>query len=133
MSTLPKVIFDTTGINALENGGLASERLMKGLECGFDVVVTAMSADEIISTKIPERRELLISRLGRLLYSAWCIWPPHEVLRLLVSAHADNSAAFDWTNVGVRARAYEVAIPLRDFDDELCVRQRREQFDVQKR
>jgi hypothetical protein len=35
--------------------------------------------------------------------------------------------------VDVRAQAYEVAIPLRDFHDELCVQQRKEQFKVQER
>ena len=133
MALLPSIIFDTTGINELEKGGPASEPLMKGLECGFEVILTAMSADEIISAKTPEKREPLLSRFGRLLYSAKCIWPPHEILRLLVSAHFSNPTQFDWTKVDVRARACEVAIPLRDFDNELCVQQRKEQFEVQER
>ena len=33
--------------------------------------------------------------------------------------------------MNVRARAYEDAIPRRDFDDPLCVQQRKEQFRVQ--
>jgi hypothetical protein len=130
---MPSIVFDTTGINELESGGTASEPLMKGLECGFEVVLTAMSAEEIISTPTPEKREALLSRFGRLLYSANCIWPPHEVIRLLVSAHFSNPTQFDWEKVNVRARAYEVAIPLRDFDNELCVQQRKEQFEVEDR
>ncbi len=133
MVRLPSVIFDTTGINELENGGPASDPLMKGLACGFEVILTAMNADEIISTKNPTRREALLSRFGRLLAAAQCIWPPHEIIRLLVSAHFRNPTDFDWTKVDVRARAYEIAIPARDFDDELCVQQRKEQFDVQDR
>jgi hypothetical protein len=133
MAPLPRIIFDTTGINKLEDGGAASEPLMKGLECGFEVILTAMSADEIISTKTPERKEALLTRFGRLLYPAKCIWPPHEIIRLLVSAHFSDPTQFDWTKVDVRARAYEVAIPLRDFDDELCIQQRAEQFQVQER
>jgi len=46
--SLPRIIFDTTGINALEDRGLTAEPLMKRLECGFEVSLTAMSADEII-------------------------------------------------------------------------------------
>jgi hypothetical protein len=133
MALLPSIIFDTTGINELEDGGAASEPLMKGLECGFEVILTAMSADEIIATKNAARREALLSRFGRLLASAQCIWPPHEIVRLLVSAHFKNPTEFDWTMVDVRARAYEVAIPMRDFDDELCVQQRKEQFELQDR
>jgi hypothetical protein len=128
---LPRIIFDTTGINALEDGGLTAEPLMKGLECGFEVSLTAMSADEIISTKTPERREALLARFGRLLYSAHCLCPPHEIIRLLVSVHSRNPAVFDWTRVNVRARAYEDAIPRRDFDDPLCVQQRKAQFDLE--
>ena len=133
MSLVPSIIFDTTGINELAKGGAASEPLMKGLECGFEVILTAMSADEIVSTRAPEKRELLLSRFGRLLYSAKCIWPPHEILRLLISAYFSNPTQFDWTKVDVRARAYEVAIPLRDFDNELCVQQRKEQFELETR
>jgi len=133
MSLLPSIIFDTSAINELEKGGSTSEPLMRGLECGFEVILTAMSADEIISAKTAEERESLLSRFGRLLYSAKCIWPPHEVIRLLISAHFGSQTQFDWTKVDVRARAYEVAIPVRDFDDELCIQQRNAQFEVQER
>jgi len=127
----PRIIFDTTGINKLENAGSASEPLMKALECGYEVILTAMSADEIISTKGPARRDALLSRFGRLLYRAQCLWPPHEIIRLLVAAHTGNPGGFGWTTVDVRARAYEDAVPRRDFDDPLCVQQRKEQFRVQ--
>ncbi len=131
MAARPRIIFDTTGINKLEDGGSASEPLMRALESGYEVILTAMSADEIISTKSPARRNALLSRLGRLLYRAQCLWPPHEIIRLLVSAHTANPSGFDWTTVDVRARAYEDAVPRRDFDDPLCVQQRKEQFKVQ--
>jgi hypothetical protein len=49
--------------------------------------VSPDAADEIFSTKSPARREALLSRFGRLLYSAQCLWPPHEIIRLLVEAH----------------------------------------------
>jgi len=37
MSVLPRIIFDTTAINALEDGGSDSEALMQALLCGCDV------------------------------------------------------------------------------------------------
>jgi hypothetical protein len=57
---------------------------MRALECGYEVLLTAMSADEIISTKSPARRDTVLSRFGRLLYKAQCLWPPQEIVRLLV-------------------------------------------------
>jgi len=131
MPVLPRIIFDTSGINKLEDGGSASEPLMRALECGYRVILTAMSADEIISNKSAVRRDALLSRLGRFLSRAQCLWPPQEIVRLLVSAHVASPGEFNWTRVEVRARAYEDAIPRRDFDDPLCVRQRKEQFRVQ--
>jgi len=131
MAVRPRIIFDTSGINKLEDGGFASEPLMRALECGYEVILTAMSADEIISNKSAVRRDALLSRFGRFLYKAQCLWPPHEIIRLLVSAHVASPGGFDWTMVNVRARVYEDAIPRRDFDDPLCVQQRKEQFRVQ--
>ncbi len=64
MAAGPRIIFDTSGINKLEDGGFTSEPLMRALECGYEVILTAMSADEIISTKSPVRRDALLSRLG---------------------------------------------------------------------
>ena len=114
MAPKPRIFFDTTGINALQDGGASSDALMKGLECGFEIILTAMSADEIISTKTPDRREALLSRFGRLLSLAQCLWPPHEIVRLQISAHHGDPSRFDWKKVNIRARDYERAIPVRD-------------------
>ncbi len=46
MALLPSIIFDTTVINALEDGGSASEPMMRALECGYEVFLTAMSERE---------------------------------------------------------------------------------------
>lgn len=91
----PRIIFDTSGINKLEDGGSASEPLMRALECGYEVVLTAMSADEIISNKSVVRRNALLSRLGRFLPRAQCLWPPHEIVRMLVSAYTAGPGRFD--------------------------------------
>jgi len=127
-----RIIFDTSGINSLEDGGSASELLMRGLESGFEVTVTGISVEEIIANKNAARRGALLSRVRRLLCSGKCVWPPHEIIRLLISTHFDSPAGFDWKKVDVRARDYEVAIARGDFDDSLCVEQRQHQFTVQK-
>jgi hypothetical protein len=69
MAARPRIIFDTTGINKLEDGGSASDPLMGALESGYEVILTAMSADEIISTKSPARRDALT--LGKVYDLLW--------------------------------------------------------------
>ena len=50
-----------------------------------------------------------VSRFGRLLYSAKCIWPPD-----IEDSRGDKSEG--QSSVYFNARAYEVAIPQRDFE-----------------
>jgi hypothetical protein len=102
---------------------------MLALKCGFQVRLPVMSADEVLSDPDSERRERRLSRCQRLLASGECIWPPHEILRLLAN-HFRNSSQFDWQRVDARARIFEQGIIRRDFSDELCAQQRREQFRI---
>jgi len=133
MSLLPATIgFDTRGINELEDRSPQSEPLMIALRLGFHVRLPAMSADEVLASPDPSRREALLARCQRLLASGECICPPHEILRLLISEHFRNHSKFNWTQVNVRARIYERAIIERDFTHELCVEQRAEQFRLEK-
>jgi hypothetical protein len=123
----PVVIFDTSALNELIKGGQNSEPHFAALNCGFDVWLTAMSVDEIIATPVPDTREALVAGLQRLLTSGRCVWPPHEILTLLTSAHAKDPARFNWRQVDIRAGVYEQAIIDRDFTDELCKTQLEEQ------
>lgn len=130
---LSAIIFDTSGINGLEDAGEASGLIMRGLFSGFDVILTASSAEEIMATGTPARREALLSRLDWLLTSAKCIWPAQEVIRLLISTHKNTPVGFDWRKVDVRARVYENAISRRAVDDALCAEQRHHQFRLEKK
>jgi hypothetical protein len=130
MSPLPTIGFDTSAINALENERLLSEPLMAGLEAGFCVLLLGLSAEEVISTQREARRKALLGRVRRLLRSGECLWPPHEILRLQVSAHFQNPLAFDWTRVNTRARSYEEGLLAQDFPPELCKEQLTEQSKV---
>jgi hypothetical protein len=135
MPRLPTIGFDTRGINQLEDGGEHAEQLMKALRGSFEVLLPAMTVDELLST--PEtknpRREKLLTRCERLLASGQCLWPPHWILQLLIQEHSKNPMLFDWTKIDMRARVYERAIVERDFTNQLCVQQRKEQFEVEKR
>jgi len=129
---LPSIIFDTSGINRLEDSGAASAPLMRGLTCGYDVILTATSLGELVATPTPQRREALLRRCDWLLHSAKCLCPPNEILRRLISAHLRDESRLQWFNVDVRARDYEAAIPRRIFDDAACVQQKRQHFQFEK-
>lgn len=119
----PRIAFDTSALNAIAKARAFSEHHIKALQCGFDVWLTAMSVDELVATTDADAREMLIACCQRLLASGRCVWPPHEIISLLVSAHARNSGSFDWRQIDIRARIYERAIIDRNFTDELCVQQ----------
>ncbi len=127
---LPRIIFDTSGINRLEDSGAASEPIMRGLACGFEVILTGASIGELIANK-PERREALLRRCDWLLQSAKCVWEPNEIIRLMISAHLRDQSRFDWRNVDVRAQVYETALARRDFGEAICVEQRPQHFQVE--
>lgn len=128
---LPVVIFDTSAIGFLFNDNPPSESQLKALTCRFDIWVTAMSVDETIATPEPKVREALVAGLQRLLTSGQCVLPPHEILRVLCSAHARSHSRFDWRQVDIEAPFYERAIIDRDFTDQLCETQLREQRNVE--
>jgi len=64
MSSKPKIIFDTTAINRLEDSGTDSEPLMRGLESGYLLCLTAKRRQIISITKNPQRREPERDTLG---------------------------------------------------------------------
>jgi hypothetical protein len=129
---LPSIIFDTTGINSLEDSGAASAPIMRRLACGFDVILTGTSLGELIATRMPERREALLRRCDWLMQSSRCMWEPNEIIRLLISAHLRDPSRFDWRKVDVRAWVYEAALPRRDFVEAICVEQRSQHFKLEK-
>jgi hypothetical protein len=101
---------------------------MAGLEAGFHVLLLGLSAEEVISTRKEARRQALLGRIRRLLWSGVSLWPPHEILRLQVEAHFRSPSAFDWTRVSARAKPYEEGLLSQDFPPELCAQQHAEQF-----
>jgi hypothetical protein len=135
MVFLPTIGFDTRGVNQLEDGGARAEQLMKALRCGFEVLLPAMTVEEILSTPTSkgQRRESLLARCEQLVGSGKCVWPPHWILRLLISEHAKNPSMFNWAKMDMRARIYEIAITRREFTEELCDLQRKKQFEGEER
>ena len=123
----PRIAFDTSALNALAKDGASSVPHIKALLSGYQVLLTAMSVDELISTEDAVVREELIASTQRLLGSGVCVWPPHEILTLHVAAHDANPGRYNWESIDIRAQLYERAIIDRDFTDALCVQQQQEQ------
>jgi hypothetical protein len=118
--SLPVIIFDTSALSFLIKDGPRSAPHVAALACGFDVWLTAMSVDEIISTNDPDEREMLVAGLQSLLASGRCICPPHEIVARHTLLHQKYPSAFNWRGVNIRARVYERAIIERDYTEELC-------------
>jgi hypothetical protein len=129
--SLPVLVFDTSALSTLIKESARSDSHFRALTCGFDIWLTAMSVDEIIATPVSATRDTLFTGLQRLLTSGRCVWPPHEILTLVTSAHAKGSTGFEWQKVDIRARVYERAIIDRDFTEELCKTQLREQRNLE--
>jgi hypothetical protein len=131
---LPRIIFDTSGINALEDGGADSAPLMRSLAWEFDTIPTFTNAEELISTQSPARRESLICRFERLLRPGKSIVPPTEIIQRMILTHAAAPTRFDWTKVDIKVPwGFEEIIAQRDgLDDEFCAEQRTGQLRVEK-
>ncbi len=127
-----KIMFDTSAINKLEDCGPTSEPLMRGLQCGYEILLAGTNADEAVATPDPRRRGALLSRLMRLMSSGTWVWPPHEVIRLLAADHWKDPLRFEWTRVDIRARDYEAGVPRHQFDDVLSFEQKKHQYRLEK-
>jgi len=108
---------------------------MRKLAWEFEVVLTYVNLQEIISTTSTERRRSLIDRFKRLLRPGRCLIPPGEIVRQMISAHVKAPGDFDWMNVDVgMPQGFEDLMSRRDYlDEEFCTDQRIEQREVEKR
>jgi len=116
--SLPRIVFDTSALTAFANGATLSAPYISGLNCGYEVVLTAMSVDELLSAPVASTREAQVALCQQLLVSGICVWPPHEILTRLAVTHVNDGRNFDWRRVPIRAQAYERGIIDRDFTDD---------------
>jgi hypothetical protein len=126
--SLPTIAFDTSAVNWMAKDAPRSESFIAALHSGFSVQLTGMVVGELISTQDAAKREIFLACCQRLLASGRCVWPPHEIIRRLISAHHSNPARFDWQHIDIGASAYARAIAERIFDDAHCL----EEWTVQK-
>lgn len=125
--SLPKIVLDTSALNRLRKD-LVSGPILKALAGCFDVIFTGASLAELIATPREKGREALLRQCDPVLASARCIWPPAEIIRLLVVAHLRDAVRFSWTTVDVGAEYYKPVILRRHFSDATCIEQRHQHF-----
>ena len=132
---LPKVILDTSAINALEDQGADSAPLMRRLAWEFDVLLGFTNLEELISTPSERERIALVARFERLRRPGKCIVPPNEIVCLMISSHARAPREFVWKNVDVfLSAALEQRLAQRDYlHDEFCERQKVQNRGIEKR
>ena len=118
--SLPTIAFDTSAINWMAKDAPHSDSFIAALRSSFSVLLTGVVIGELISTQDAVKRELFLACCQRLLASGRCVWPPSEIIRLLILAHHNNPIGFDWRRVDIGAPEYARAIVERDFDDALC-------------
>lgn len=132
---IPTVTFDTSAHNRLVKDGPLSEAILAGLKSGYHFRFAGLSLEEMASTPDTSQRLALFTYCGRLQDgSTDAIHPHYETLKLLILAHSQNPATFDWKTVNVRAVDFEREIGRRRFvwDDELSAEQRARQIQDQK-
>ena len=71
---LPKLIFDTSAINALA-ADPHGDALIKGVRLSYTATITETVFAEIVATPDEERRRELLGVLDRLLHPGYCIMP----------------------------------------------------------
>jgi hypothetical protein len=126
----PVVIFDTSAINELKPEG--ARLMIAAVASDFHFRLTGLNVGEIVATQKATERALLLDRCAELLASGECIWPPQEILRLLISAHFKNPSRFEWARVNVRAEKYERAVVRRAFPENVSAKQKQEQKTTQR-
>jgi hypothetical protein len=100
MPSKPRIIFDTSGLNALASDPNGT-CLIPSLSAGFHPRITETCANEIAATKSRDARLRLLDVCRRVASIGDCILPYNEILRRMTRAHAANPSTFDWRAVDV--------------------------------
>jgi len=100
------VTFDTGAHNSLADDPL-SEQLIAKIHSGMFFRFAGLSIEELYATKDQVRRKHLLASCRKLQQEPTdCLYPPSELLRLLIQGHAGNTTgSFDWTKVEVGSLA----------------------------
>jgi hypothetical protein len=132
---LPIVSFDTGAHNRLTDEGGSSESILAAIKSKFFFRLVGLSYEELVSTPDATRRLAFLEDCRKLQMGLWdCLNPHYEVLKLLIKAHADNPANFQWLAVDVRSGElnHEIRAGELTADDALSTQQWHEQKEALK-
>jgi hypothetical protein len=132
---LPIVCFDTGAHNRLADEGINSETILVAMKSKFFFRLAGLSYEELASTPDATKRLAFLEDCRKLKEGPWdCLNPHYEVLKLLIKAHADDPARFDWLAVDVRSGElnHEIRTGELTADDQLSGEQWKEQKEALK-
>jgi len=125
MDSRERLIFDTSGLNALANEPDLPV-IAKCLGISSCVRLTETNLAEIAATANTHKRSSLIETCQRLVGVGECIGPHHWIIEQQVRLHAARPDIFNWQRLDVRMRALEEEIARPRFlnDDTVAAESR---------
>src|SRR2546426_762133 len=114
MKRLPKLIFDTSGINALAKDP-DRKAIVEGLCIAYFVGITVTALSEILATPDEDDRKELLDVLKRLLACGQCVMPFNWIIEEHAKAYLANPAAYQWRDLIVRFREAENEIARQEY------------------
>ena len=127
--------FDTSAHDRLVKLGESANPLYNSIRNQFFFRLAGSAFEEMVSVLDAADRLAQLDGCRRLTQNRWwdCLYPPGEVLRLFIAAHAADPINFQWRNVDVRSGglAYELRTGELTADDALAVLQKSEQYAAQ--
>ncbi len=116
MQRLPVICPDTSVHNRMMKDGLESGAVFDALKSRYFVRLMGLSVEELIATPKTATRLSLLASASKLLDGpSDCLYPPHEVMRMLASAYEADPLGFDWLSVDVRAPGYADEVRSREL------------------
>lgn len=106
---LKKLIFDTSGLNALADD-CEEEIIVRGLRSAYFVGITESAISEVAANSSPTRRRKLLALMGRLLKAGMCILPYNVIAERHAEAYREHRERYLWTEVDVRFPEAELEI-----------------------
>lgn len=129
------LLFDTSAHDRLVKMGESANPIYTSIRNQFFFRLAGSAFEEIVSIPDAAERIAQVDGCRRLTQGRWwdCLYPPGEVLRIFITAHAADPANFHWLKVDVRSGglAYELRTGELTADDALALLQKTEQYAAQ--
>src|SRR5438128_11886211 len=109
-----KLIFDTSGINALAEDP-DRKAIIEGLCIAYFVEITVTALSEVAATPDEEHRKELLDILKRLLACGQCVMPFNWIIEEHAKAHQANPAGYAWRKLIVRFQEAENEIARQEY------------------